>query len=727
MQQEQDRILQVAAIPSLLRRYLTSLDLTLCVRVSHQWHQAFIPHLWHTFTDSARSQWTSRIQHALRVGAEGTRTFDNYTDGGKDVEWYLDVYRRHARFIRRLTICHPLVLEALLEGGLRVSPSLLSRSSSSSSSGSAVESEGKEERGEVSLVTQLEHVEIFIQWNVIRRYFRYRPIPGVRGTHSLDDQCVSAFSDTEDDTNTTANSNSNNVSSNTDTDADKDKTTANTSIICTTDDVIADALWRLVLANPGIKSLELRQDFPHFRQLLQQTNPTPPILPSIQSVTTQLVQGRLPVLPPNTRQVEASYARFSRYSREDPPGPVNEAVEEMTVRYVEHLGQLRQALVQAPRLRTLYIKDLMLVDLTVKEEDYEDDAEEAVRKQKEAELEAEEEKAAAAGAIVSGVQIVRCEHPYTRGTSGLERLFCLTPHLVEFYNTCWSAGYASILAENCPNLEVVRIASMRQQASLERNPRNPIVDTVSPLLVSCSRLRVLDMRYELVDAKKVREKKWVCLKLEELRCQFVGIPYLSKKEQQVLDRMLASEQKEQEKESHLQNQQQTSSKGPVTRTKEEEELYDRTQQATSIRRQVLGQFSKLTHLNHLTLSPDLKITDFSNADMYTLIYRSPRDGQHYINYGDILPDTLHLRLDCGLNQLATLTELEYLAFESMDPKLRVQDVEWIAERLIKLKEMRGLAVDTHVGMEDDVEKGALRELLQRLRPDILHTESPGYL
>ncbi|KAF9297516.1 hypothetical protein BGZ88_009777 [Linnemannia elongata] len=184
---------------------------------------------------------------------------------------------------------------------------------------------------------------------------------------------------------------------------DKDKITAKPSTICTTDDVLADALWRLVLANPGIKSLGLRQDFPLFRQLLQQTNPAPPALESIQAVITQLVQGRLPVLPPNTRQVEASYARFSRYNREDPPGPVNEAVEEVTVRYIEHLGQLRQVLVQTPRLRTLYIKDLALVDMTIREEDYEDDAEEAVRKQKEVELEAEEEKAAEAGAIVSGV------------------------------------------------------------------------------------------------------------------------------------------------------------------------------------------------------------------------------------------------------------------------------------------------------------------------------------
>ncbi|KAF9154758.1 hypothetical protein BG015_012083 [Linnemannia schmuckeri] len=733
MQTHDNRIFQIAAILTRTRRYLTSLDLTRCVRASQTWHRAFIPHLWHTFTDGARSQWTSRVQQAVRRAAYDTG--DNNNDDVKDVEWYLDVYRRHAKYIRRLTISHPLVLEALLEGGLRVPPSSLSSSSPVVPGAKRKKEEGREEGREVSLVTRLEHVEIFILWNVIRRYFRYRPIPGVRGTHSLDDQSVSAFSDAEDDTPATDSSNNNtdngdNSNGDTDTDKDKGTTATTTATICTTDDVIGEALWRLLLANPGIEFLELRQDFPLFRQLLQQTNPTPTALESIQFVTTQLVRGRLPVLPPKTFQVEANYARFSRYNREDPPGPVNHAVEEVTVKYVEHLGQLRQILVQAPRLKALYIKELALVDTTtVHEEDY-DDAEEVVKKLREAELEAEEEAkmaaAVASGEFTSGVQVVRCEHLHRRSSSGLERLFRLTPHLVEFYNTCWTPGYASILSENCPLLEIVRIASPRQQAFLERNPKNPIVDTVSPLLTKCAKLRVVDIRYELVDAKKVKEKKWVCLGLEELRCQFVGVPYLSEKEQVVVDRMLTREQKENEKENES-SRQLSLSQGPATRSKEEEEFYDRTRQATEIRRQVLSQLSKLTHLKHLTLSPDLKITDFSNADMYSLIYRSKKDSQHYINYGDVQPDTLHLRRDCGLNQLATLTELEYLAFESMDPRMQTQDVEWIARHFRKLKEMRGLAVDTHVGMEDDPEKGVLRELMQRLRPDILHTESPGYL
>ncbi|KAG0296891.1 hypothetical protein BGZ96_008246 [Linnemannia gamsii] len=683
--QTQGRIHQVAAIPSLTNRYLAPSDLS----------------------------------------SEG-----DVSDDERDVEWYLDVYRRHAKYIRRLTVNHPLILEALLEGGLRVPPFFSSpQSSSSSLPVMAEEGKGEKEKEEISLVKQLEHVEILILWTVIRRYFRYRPIPGVRGTHSLDGQNDSAFSDNEEDTApapTTANNNNDSNNADTDKDRDKDKTTTTIAterpIICTTDDVIGDAVWRLLLSNPNVKTLDLRQDFSFFRQLLQQS---PTALDSIQSVSTQLVQGRLPVLPPKTLKVEANNARFNRYNREDPPGPVNESVEEVTVKYVEHLGQLRQVLFQAPKLKTLHIESLQLLDnTTVREGDYDDSEVEALKKQKEAELEAEAEKTA----TVSGVQVVRCDHLHRKSSIGLERLFRLTPHLVEFYNSDWTLGYASIFAENCPLLEVVRITSPRYAAFLERDPKNPIVDTVSPLLTSCSKLRVVDIRYELADAKKVKEKPWVCLGMEELRCQFVGVPYLTEKEQATMNRMLAREKKEIEKESK-DNKQQPSTSSQSTaiavRSTEEEELYERTGQATEIRRQVLGQLSQLTRLKHLTLSPDLKITDFTNADMYALIYRSKKDGQHYINYGDIRPDTLHLRLDCGLDQLATLTDLEYLAFESMDPQMRAEDVEWIAKHLGKVKEMRGLALDTHVGMEDDPEREAQRGLLQSLRPDILHTESLG--
>ncbi|KAG0381073.1 hypothetical protein BGX24_012207 [Mortierella sp. AD032] len=434
-----------------------------------------------------------------------------------------------------------------------------------------------------------------------------------------------------------------------------------------------------------------------------------------------MIEGRLPILPPNVVKVDAVFwSSNGQYNREDKPGPVNQHMEDVTVKNVEHLGQLQQVFFQAPKLRRLIIRDLMLQDsLEVRAKD-----EHRLLAVLEAEQKKEEELDELA-AVSSGVQVVKCENIRRRGKDSsfpLERLFRFTPKLVEFYNPYWTMEMASVFAEYCPLLEVVCIEerSSRQQANLARNAKQPFSDSISPLLTACSKLRVVDIRYDFVDAKNVAEKPWVCLGLEELRCQFVGVPYLTEKEHKTVDRILAREKKEKSsnKKSALDTDGTTTS-----RSESEEELCERTKRAQEIRCQVLTQLSKLSRLKHLTLSPDLKNTDFSNTDMYALIYRSKKDGLHYINYNDAQPDTLHLRLDCGLDQLATLTDLEYLAFESMDPMMRKEDIEWLSKHFPRLKEMRGLALDTHVGVEEDLEKSALRNLLQTLRPDILHTES----
>ncbi|KAF9130135.1 hypothetical protein BGW39_003417 [Mortierella sp. 14UC] len=764
--------------------YLTQDDLTSCVRVSKAWHTAFTPLLWHTFADGTRNQWSVRLQEAVR---------GNVIEG-QGLEWYLDVYRRHAGFIRRLTVQHPLIFEALLEYGLRVSPSLLSSASalSLSSTSSPVSSlangldalvledkdkeeqeqeqeqgkqkqeQGKQEQEqrEKSWVTQLEHAEIMILWSTIRRYFRYRPIPGVKGSHSKEDQFGTLMSETEEEeegeeeegdnnSNGTTDNNSNTTidNDNSTTLNNNDEATSNdndssipianptdTSIptkvkaavtLCTTDDVISEAWWRLLLSNTNLQSLSLRQDLLHFRQL---SKARPTALGSIRTVSTQMVQGRLPVLPPNVLKVEATFGSLgSRYSRHDELGPVNESVEEVTVKHIEYLGQLRQIFFQAPKLRKLVLRDLALKDVltTMRKEIVLSEQTSIVEAEKNKEELESAEEAEERTAVSSGVQVVICESVRHVGRDGpvpFERLFRLTPKLVEFYNSYWTKEFAAVFAECCPMLEVVRIEQPISSRPLDRRPKLPFSDNVSSLLTACSKLKEVDILYEYVDTKKVVEKPWVCLGLEKLRCQFVGVPYLTKKEQASMDQMLARELKETSNNS-LPLADTTAVTTTTTRSAFEEELCERTKRAQEVRRQVLTQLSKLPRLKHLTLSPDLKITDFSNADMYALIYRSKKDGLHYINYKDTRPDTLHLRLDCGLEQLATLTELEFLAFESMDPMMRREDIEWFARHFPKLKEMRGLALDTHVGVEEDQDKSALRELLQALRSDILHTES----
>ncbi|KAF9912262.1 hypothetical protein EC991_000153 [Linnemannia zychae] len=696
---------------------------------------------------------------------------------------------------------------------------------------------------EKSWATQLEHAEITILWSTIRRYFKYRPIPGVKGSHSKMDQYVTLTSEAEAEEEGEADNNANNTTDNNDngitdntngTVNNNDETTGNnnvettgnnniettgnnnietagnnndettgnnndetagnnndettgnnndetagnnndeitgnnndetagnnndetisnnndnsipdatpsvtpsdvpkstkskaTATICTTDDVISEAWWRLLLCNPNLQSITIRQDLLHFRQL-SKSHPT--ALGSVHTVITQLVQGRLPALPPNVVKVEANFSSINgRYSRHDELGPVNESVEEVIVKQPEYLGQLRQVFFQAPKLRKLVLVDVALKDVltTMRDEivaSEQTSVVEAEKDEKNEITEAEEtEEAEERAATRSGVQIVKCEgvRPFGRNApSRLERLFRLTPKLVEFYGSYWTKEFANVFAEFCPLLEVVRIEQPLTSRPLHRDAKHAINDNVSPLLTACSKLRVVDILYEYVDAKKVAEKPWVCVGLEELRCQFVGVPYLEKKEQATVDKMLAREKEMNSNSSpHADT---TAVTTTITRSTLEEELFERTKQAQEIRRQVLAQLSKLPGLKRLTLSPDLKITDFSNADMYALLYRSKKDDLHYLNYRDTRPDCLYLRLDCGLDQLATMTELEFLAFESMDPMMQKEDIEWLAKHFPKLKEMRGMALDTHVGIEEDLERSALRELLQALRPDILHTES----
>ncbi|KAG0073402.1 hypothetical protein BGZ90_011584 [Linnemannia elongata] len=139
----------------------------------------------------------------------------------------------------------------------------------------------------------------------------------------------------------------------------------------------------------------------------------------------------------------------------------------------------------------------------------------------------------------------------------------------------------------------------------------------------------------------------------------------------------------------------------------------------------MAQLSKLTSLKFLSLSPDFKvgIDLFENRMNARLVYKSERDGRSYIRYDDVSPDTLYFRLDNGLGQLASLTKLEYLSFESMDHRMGTADIEWFASHLPRLKEMRGLVMENHVGMEPDPENDALVALIRRLRPDVAQKQS----
>ncbi|KAF9904160.1 hypothetical protein EC991_002995 [Linnemannia zychae] len=247
-------------------------------------------------------------------------------------------------------------------------------------------------------------------------------------------------------------------------------------------------------------------------------------------------------------------------------------------------------------------------------------------------------------------------------------------------------------------------------------------DDVSMVLSTLKRLRVLDIPFATIKAENAgdQEKPWVCLGLQIFRCQIVGVPFLTEKQEQRVLEICRREIEAGEGEAQR-------------RTDEEEGLMALSNKRVSTIYKVMTQLSKLTSLKYLSLSPDLKIGKelfVSRFDSGTplgekIVYKSPRDGKTYIRYDDVLPDTLHLRLDHGLSQLASLTHLQYLGFESMDHRMDTAEIEWIAKAFPRLRGMRGLLMDGFVGMEPNPKNEALLELMRTLRPDVVQLQSFG--
>ncbi|KAF9084634.1 hypothetical protein BGX29_002452, partial [Mortierella sp. GBA35] len=567
-----------------------------------------------------------------------------------------------------------------------------------------------------------------------------------------------------------------------------------------------DACVKLVLCNLELQTLSCA----YYPKILEDLQPLQPVesdavataVPrSLKNLSIVSHDGRLPKIPQSVRNLKVSFSRssFRPFSESiTPPSiplPVYDGLEVLEMSYIENIAQIWVLLTQAPFLKTLRIESV-------------------------GGLYHRNSARANAGASATAAPLVPEENeddwPVSRVTildfhqnqqpSLDERIFRCFPHLVEYHDDTWTPDIAAQLVKHCPFLEVVRITkgnnnSIRRSTGprhFQKQPRRlgePTADSVSILLSSFPRLRVLDIGTETIDASQVLETPWVCLDLEVFRCQIVGLPYLTKEEEQRVQTI-------REREIRVAGGETTTGTNATQqpfRTDEEDQLMDRDEQSIAVRRGIMAQLSKLTSLRHLTLSPDLKIgtrvyeqktghtliyqskrdgrsyiryddpfrTDeedqlmdrsersittrraimaqlstfaslkhlnlspdlkvgtcvYKHQTEYTPVYQSKRDGRSYIRYDDVLPDTLHLRLDSGLDQLAQLTKLEYLGFESIDHRMGTAEIEWIAKQFPRLKEMRGLSMDKHTGIEPDPKTDPLLALMRTLRPDVAHRQS----
>ncbi|KAG0296893.1 hypothetical protein BGZ96_008248 [Linnemannia gamsii] len=456
-----------------------------------------------------------------------------------------------------------------------------------------------------------------------------------------------------------------------------------------TEAILAEACWRLALCNPRLESFDCTK----FRNLQLRIAEHPSALPSITTLTMELPHGRVPRIPSNVITLNSSLLRKETFDPKDSPGVINDTLKELYVKdEVRTVAHIKSLLIQLPALRYLRLRRVHLK---------EDDEAPPVRE---------------GDTWTSDLKVLLCGL-YERKSPELVKIFPWMPNLVEFHHSYVSSPFTAALAKHCPLLEVVRV-TYKGCRYTPRNIFDSVHDRVSILLTSCTRLRILDLQYETIDARRIAEKPWVCLDLEMFRCGFVGLPYIHKRNEQEVTNI-----KERDEDAR------TKGLPEPEKTPVEAGLLEAAEAAKSMRRSVLQQISVLTSLKHLTLSRDLKIGRglFTRRKTSLSVYRSERDGRMYFRYNDVLPDTLHLRLDTGLEQLASLNKLELLGFESMDHRMGEAEIEWIARTFPELKEIRGLAVHTQVGAEREPKIDALREMMLSLRPDIVHGASfTGY-
>ncbi|KAF9085107.1 hypothetical protein BGX23_009959 [Mortierella sp. AD031] len=116
-----DSIFDLPELAEHIARHIPKGNLYQCIQVSKHWNAIFLPQLWRTFTDATflttfpneirSSSWAIGLRDAIQTRTTNPQMF----------EWYKDIYRRHARFIRHLTITQPAILEACLEDAFTTS------------------------------------------------------------------------------------------------------------------------------------------------------------------------------------------------------------------------------------------------------------------------------------------------------------------------------------------------------------------------------------------------------------------------------------------------------------------------------------------------------------------------------------------------------------------------------------------------------------------------------
>ncbi|KAG0345076.1 hypothetical protein BG004_003974 [Podila humilis] len=241
---------------------------------------------------------------------------------------------------------------------------------------------------------------------------------------------------------------------------------------------------------------------------------------------------------------------------------------------------------------------------------------------------------------------------------------------------------------------------------MEQPPPPGFINTI---LSSNPNVRIIDSieRYILVD--EMLRSPWICMGLEQLTCQIIGMERLTEKEEEQAAVVLQG--------IRMSSSSSSSSSSEVLSNEEDNNiLLAKVQRIRAKHHAVYDCLSQLSKLKVLDLG-------YENRNPWT--YKSGEtyevDGVEYLEYTEEpVFDTLELSLDSGLDRLAGLKNLETFGFECINHRVGEAELEWMAKQWPKLRTLRGLQREGLMDIEPCQKREALRTYMERLRPDVLH-------
>ncbi|KAF8946975.1 hypothetical protein BGZ47_010733 [Haplosporangium gracile] len=284
------------------------------------------------------------------------------------------------------------------------------------------------------------------------------------------------------------------------------------------------------------------------------------------------------------------------------------------------------------------------------------------------------------------------------------------PSLTELILPHLDRNIANALVTHCPGLQIFRICNgpydyFHRPSKWDLN-WTPDLNIASILLANCRNLRVFEGSEHMIEIETLyNQPPWVCgSKLEVLRVQFGGFEKLDDDEQLVLETTSLQFQElvftGHEGDNKNKNNNNT---GDVDEDKDVGDKIDRDIRMTVLREKYERSKSQHTlFFKTLAQFHNLRILDLGtrskSVDYHPPVTTDEQQGQQQqpIDEADhhviVVPGTPSLTLEYGLSHLFTLQNLRVLNFEAVDHQLEKKDVIWMATHLEGLRHVYGLHI-----------------------------------